>query len=176
MLIFKMKFLIFFSFFLLFSHSYFLLFNYLVVWMFLFFFKFLFVKGWIFCSSLCCFRGSWRNCEDSSWTWIQCWSSNHSFDFDFSLFSHFLCSDGYVLRLFLLLKTSSFVKKDGITALHRATFGGFEGVVKVLLEHGSNVDLQTTVSISFFISLFLFYLLRLILGCLWVLCLYYFFF
>ena len=58
-----------------------------VVWyLILFFFNnFLFVKVWNDRSSLSCWEWFWTNCENSYWTWIQCWSSNQSFHFLFFL-------------------------------------------------------------------------------------------
>ena len=41
-----------------------------------------------------------------------------------------------------------------MTALHFAAFKGFEEIVKILVEHGANVNLQTTVLIFFFLVLF----------------------
>ena len=46
-----------------------------------------------------------------------------------------------------------------MTALHRAAWHPFEQIVKILIEHGSNVDLQTTVLIFFFLFHFDFYFL-----------------
>ena len=43
-----------------------------------------------------------------------------------------------------------FLLKDGWTALHFAACYGFEQIVKILVEHGSNVDLQEQVLIFFF--------------------------
>ena len=37
-----------------------------------------------------------------------------------------------------------------MTALHRAVSDGSEEIVKILIEHGSNVDLQDQVLIFFF--------------------------
>ena len=50
--------------------------------------------------------------------------------------------------------------KYGWTALHRAALNGSEQIVKILVEHGSNVHLQTSVLIIF-LFLFLFFLLSL---------------
>ena len=40
--------------------------------------------------------------------------------------------------------------KYGRTALHRAAYYGFEEIVKILLEHGANGDLQEEVLIFLF--------------------------
>ena len=58
-----------------------------------------------------------------------------------------LCDIYFVFVLFL---TTFFLLKYGKTALHRAAFKGFEQIVKILVDHGSNVDLQKKVLISFF--------------------------
>ena len=63
-----------------------------------------------------------------------------------------LCDIYFVFVLFL---TTFFLLKYGETALHRAAGGGFEQIVKILIEHGSNVHLQTSVLIFF--SWFWFY-------------------
>ena len=44
-----------------------------------------------------------------------------------------------------------------MTALHRAAWHPFEQIVKILVEHGSNVDLQNIVFIFFFLFHFDFY-------------------
>ena len=56
--------------------------------------------------------------------------------------------------------------KFGKTALHFAAEKGFEQIVKILVEHGSNLDLQTTVLIffSFFFFFFFFFFLIFILS------------
>ena len=68
-----------------------------------------------------------------------------SFLFSFSL-SLFSFSLSFMLLLFLFVKA-------GKAALHKAAEKGFEGIVKILLEHGSNVHLQTRV-FSFLILFF----------------------
>ena len=40
--------------------------------------------------------------------------------------------------------------QDGAAALHYAALGGFEEIVKILIEHGSNVNLRDLVLIFFF--------------------------
>ena len=47
-----------------------------------------------------------------------------------------------------MIITSSFVQNEQ-TALHKAASKGFEEVVKILIEHGSNVNLQDRVLILF---------------------------
>ena len=51
--------------------------------------------------------------------------------------------------------------KGGWTALHYAADKGFEQIVKILVEHGSNVDLQDRVVLIFF----LFVVVGSLLGC-----------
>ena len=46
-----------------------------------------------------------------------------------------------------------FLLKYGMTALHKAAFKGFEQTVKILIEHGSNVNLQDKVVLIFFLFL-----------------------
>ena len=52
--------------------------------------------------------------------------------------------------VFILFLTTFFLLKYGKTALHYATWRGFEQIVKILVEHGSNLDLQDPVFIFFF--------------------------
>ena len=59
--------------------------------------------------------------------------------------------------VFILFLTTFFLLKYGMTALHRAAGLGFEQIVKILVEHGSNVDLQTSVLIFIFIYFFVFF-------------------
>ena len=47
--------------------------------------------------------------------------------------------------------------KIGWTALHLAADKGFEQIVKILVEHGSDVHLQTSVFIFFFFLFSLFF-------------------
>ena len=74
------------------------------------------------------------------------YGSNSDLQDEVLIFFFFLC-DGRCLccSVFYLL----FVK-DGKTALHYAAEKGFEEIVKFVLEHGSNVDLQDQVLIFFF--------------------------
>ena len=144
--------------------------------------NFLFVKGWRDRSSLCYFQRFWTNCENSCWTWIQCSSSKYSFQFLFlflffflMIFILFLCffSFFYLLLWFILccfmlcewlcwylfcfysfFNNFLFVK-GWVDALHLAALNGFEQIVKILIEHGSNVNLQTEVFIFFFYLLLL---------------------
>ena len=58
--------------------------------------------------------------------------------------------------IFILFLTTFFLLKGGKTALHAAAYRGSEQIVKILLEHGSNVHLQDTVFIFFFDFDFLF--------------------
>ena len=58
-----------------------------------------------------------------------------------------LCDIYFVLFFFF---TTFFLLKYGMTALHRAADRGFEQIVKILVEHGSNVHLQDKVFIFFF--------------------------
>ena len=82
---------------------------YLILFLFFFLNNFLFVKGGRDRSSHCYVEWFWTNCENSCWTWIQCWSSRSSFDFLFFwfsffislFFSHFLiCCCGFIVGLF----------------------------------------------------------------------------
>ena len=57
-----------------------------------------------------------------------------------------LC-DIYLFCFYSFFFTTFFLLKGGWTALHFAASKGFEQVVRVLLEHGSNVDLQDQVLI-----------------------------
>ena len=93
------------------------------------------------------------------------------FKLNFSLslflsFSLFYCSLSlslvliFILFLFLTSLFCSFFKnffllKGGKTALHLAASKGWEQIVKILVDHGSNVDLQTTV---FFFDFWFFFL------------------
>ena len=45
----------------------------------------------------------------------------------------------------IIIHLNFFFVKSGQTALHKAAFGGFEEVVKHLIEHGSNVNLRDEV-------------------------------
>ena len=65
-----------------------------------------------------------------------------------------LCDIYFVFILFFL--TTFFLLKNGMTALHKAASYGFEVIVKNLVEHGSDIDLQDTVFIFIFFS-FLFF-------------------
>ena len=56
---------------------------------------------------------------------------------------YLFCFYSFVNNFFLL--------KDGVTALHSAAFKGFEQIVKILIEHGSNFHCQTKVFIFIFI-------------------------
>ena len=62
---------------------------------------------------------------------------------------YFFCFCSFFLTTFFLLKY-------GGTALHLAALRGFEQIVKILLKHGSNVDLQKKVLIFFFFLIFFF--------------------
>ena len=59
-----------------------------------------------------------------------------------------LCDIYFVFVLFL---NNFFLLKYGWTALHCAAEKGFGQIVKILVEHGSNLDLQTKVLIFFFL-------------------------
>ena len=58
-----------------------------------------------------------------------------------------LCDIYFVFVLFL---TTFFLLKTGWTALHYAAERGFEQIVKILVEHRSNINIQTKVFIFFF--------------------------
>ena len=58
---------------------------------------------------------------------------------------NWLCDD-----LFCHFLNNFFLLKNGMTALHLAAAKGFEQIVKILLEKGSNVHLQNRVFIFFF--------------------------
>ena len=62
-----------------------------------------------------------------------------------------------IIALFssLFLKTS-FCFKGGWTVLHRAAFRDSEDIMKILIEHGSNIDLQERVLILILIFFFSF--------------------
>ena len=62
-----------------------------------------------------------------------------------------LCDISFVFILFL---TTLFLLKDGWTALHYAAYSGYKQILKILIEHGSNVHLQTKVLIFFFLISF----------------------
>ena len=72
-----------------------------------------------------------------------------------------LCDIYFVFILFL---TTSFLLKAGMTALHIAAWKGFEQIVRILVDHGSNVNLQNKVFIFIFIFSFLYLLLWSIVG------------
>ena len=65
--------------------------------------------------------------------------------------------------------TAFFLLKYGITALHIAAEKGFEQIVKILVEHGSNLHLQEQVLIFFFFWFwfwfFVFFLISLFVDC-----------
>ena len=88
-------------------------------------------------------------------------SNSIFFSLSLSFLSLFCCSecdgvwmvvmcDLYFVFVLIFLKQLSFLLKYGTTALHYAAFNGFEQIVKILIEHGSNVNLQTDVFIFFF--------------------------
>ena len=56
--------------------------------------------------------------------------------------------------LFLVLFLNFFFVKDGWTPLHIAAENGFEEVVEILVEHGSNMNIQTKVLIFLFLLSF----------------------
>ena len=58
--------------------------------------------------------------------------------------------------VFILFLTTFFLLKGGWTVLHLAAARGFEQIVKILVEHGSNVNLQTSVLIFFFLDFFIY--------------------
>ena len=80
------------------------------------------------------------------WVWVHYWL--------FHVDSEWLGCVIFILFFFFL--TTFFLLKYGMTALHRAAGLGFEQIVKILVEHGSNLDLQTSVLIFIFI-IFLFF-------------------
>ena len=63
----------------------------------------------------------------------------------------------------LFFKTTFFLLKYGWSALHIAVWKGFEQIVKILVGHGSNVDLQDPVLIFSFLYLLLW--VHSLLGC-----------
>ena len=73
------------------------------------------------------------------------------------------------ILFFVLFFNNFFLLKDGWSALHIAAWNGFEEIVKILVEHGSNVDLQTKVFIFFFFFDFHFLFLCLFFFCFCVL-------
>ena len=79
--------------------------------------------------------------------------SSKPFSLLFSFFPSPLCSP-FSSLVYLFLKL--LFGKWGWTALHLAAQKGFEEIVKILLEHGSNVDLQNNVLIFiFFLPIFI---------------------
>ena len=60
-----------------------------------------------------------------------------------------------------------FLLKFGKTALHFAALNGFEQIVKILIEHGSNVHLQNIVFIFFFFYFHFYFFVFLIFVVLW---------
>ena len=60
-----------------------------------------------------------------------------------------LCGGCVIFCFVFILLTNSFFLKYRITALHKAAEKGSEAIVKLLVEHGSNVDLQNYVLIFF---------------------------
>ena len=54
--------------------------------------------------------------------------------------------------VFIPFLTTFFLLKNGLTVLHLAAEKGFEQIVKILVDHGSNVDLQKKVFILILIS------------------------
>ena len=71
---------------------------------------------------------------------------------------------------FILFLTTFFLLKGGLTTLHCAAREGFEQIVKILIEHGSNVDLQDTVFIFFFYLLLWFIVGLFEVDCEWLGC------
>ena len=65
------------------------------------------------------------------------------------MFCEWLCVVIFILFLFFFL-TISFCLKYGMTALHYAAFNGFEQIVKILVEHRSNINIQDKVFFFFF--------------------------
>ena len=59
--------------------------------------------------------------------------------------------------VFILFLNNFFLLKDGDTALHCAAWKGFEQIVKLLVEHGANLDLQSQVFIFFFLDFDIFF-------------------
>ena len=56
-----------------------------------------------------------------------------------------------IFIFFILCLTTFFLLKYGMTALHYAAWKGFEQIVEILVEHGSNVERKTKVFIFFLI-------------------------
>ena len=54
--------------------------------------------------------------------------------------------------LFCYLFNKFFLLKNGCTVLHCAAWKGFEQIVKLLIEHGSIVNLQDAVSFFLFVG------------------------
>ena len=65
----------------------------------------------------------------------------------FLIFFFFLI---FLFLLFCSFFNNFFLLKDGETALYLAADKGFEQIVKILVEHGSNLDLQINVFDFFF--------------------------
>ena len=65
------------------------------------------------------------------------------------------CVDIYFV--FILFLTTFFLLKYGGTALHLAAEEGFEQIVKILIEHRSNINIQNKVFIFFFFFFNIFY-------------------
>ena len=94
------------------------------------------------------------------------------FDFDFLFlcffsFSLFLvvvsllgCFMLIVNGCVVLIFTTFFLLKYGKTALHIAAWEGFEEIVKILIEHRSNINIQDKVLIFFFFFSFNVFLLE----------------
>ena len=75
----------------------------------------------------------------------------------------------FVFVLFFL--TTFFLLKFGEAALHKVIHRGSEQIVKILVEHGSNLDLQAPVFIFFFFDFhFLFCFFSFLYLLLWVHC------
>ena len=70
------------------------------------------------------------------------------------------CVDCDLYFVFILFLTTFFLLKNGETALYKAASNGFEQTVKILIEHGSNVNIGDKVFILFFfLILFLIFFL-----------------
>ena len=65
-------------------------------------------------------------------------------------FSLLFVSLSLLVTFFSFLKQLLSLFKNGKTALHCAAFKGFKEIVEILIEHGSNVNLQANFLVFFY--------------------------
>ena len=98
------------------------------------------VKVWRDRSSLCCFQSCWTNCENS------CWTCEFNVDlqtkFSFSFLNGCDCVIFFVSFLFCCCSTCWVVKNGWDRSSLQLLRKVLNKLLKILVEHGSDVDLQ----------------------------------